>query len=131
MRDRLIPYRRRTAAHTIDGHQWGWNILYTVAILIVLSIKSAFRSYGLLSVGWPGGMLIRFMLGTKNNGAWGDRSWCRRSVIGLDMTSLSRRHATYPDSRLPRPFDDDLTENSRMYDAIDDWTGHQYGIRSR
>ena len=74
------------------------------------------------------GMLIRFMLGTQTNGAWGNQVAQALRSIGIDVASLSRRLATYTDSgMLKTTLDDDLTENSRIYDAID-VDGHQYTV---
>lgn len=43
-------------------------------------------------------MLIRFMLGTQTNGAWGNQVAQALRSIGIDAASLSRRLATYTDS---------------------------------
>ena len=57
---------------TRSGTKWGWNILYTVAVLfVVLSWNSLSGVLVSFAAGRALGMLIRFMLGTQTNGAWG------------------------------------------------------------
>lgn len=114
---------------TRSGTKWGWNILYTVAVLfVVLSWNSLSGVLVSFAAGRALGMLIRFMLGTQTNGAWGNQVAQALRSIGIDVASLSRRLATYTDSgMLKTTLDDDLTENSRIYDAID-VDGHQYTV---
>ena len=114
---------------TRSGTKWGWNILYTVAVLfVVLSWNSLSGVLVSFAAGRALGMLIRFMLGTQTNGAWGNQVAQALRSIGIDVASLSRRLATYTDSgMLKTTLDDDLTENSRIYDAID-VDSHQYTV---
>ena len=114
---------------TRSGTKWGWNILYTVAVLfVVLSWNSLSGVLVSFAVGRALGMLIRFMLGTQTNGLWGNQVAQALRSIGIDVSSLSRRLAAYTDSGvLKTTLDDDLTENSRIYDAVD-MQGRQYTV---
>lgn len=114
---------------TRSGTKWGWNILYTVAVLfVVLSWNSLSGVLVSFAVGRALGMLIRFMLGTQTNGLWGSQVAQALRSIGIDVSLLSRRLATYTDSGvLKTTLDDDLTENSRIYDAVDT-QGRQYTV---
>lgn len=118
--DRVAPVPAPNGAGTI---------LYTVAVLfVVLSWNSLSGVLVSFAAGRALGMLIRFMLGTQTNGAWGNQVAQALRSIGIDVASLSRRLATYTDSgMLKTTLDDDLTENSRIYDAID-VDGHQYTV---
>lgn len=97
-------------------------------LFVVLSWNSLSGVLVSFAAGRALGMLIRFMLGTQTNGAWGNQVAQALRSIGIDVASLSRRLATYTDSgMLKTTLDDDLTENSRIYDAID-VDGHQYTV---
>ena len=114
---------------TRSGAKWGWNILYTVAVLfVVLSWNSLSGVLVSFAVGRTLGMLIRFMLGTQTNGAWGNQVVQALRAIGIDVISLSRRYSNGVESGvLKTTLDDDLTENSRIYDASDS-NGIQYTV---
>lgn len=87
-------------------------------LFVVLSWNSLSGVLVSFAAGRALGMLIRFMLGTQTNGAWGNQVAQALRSIGIDVASLSRRLATYTDSgMLKTTLDDDLTENSRIYDA--------------
>lgn len=109
--------------------KWGWNVLYAVAVLMVVlswnSLAGAIASY---AIGRVIGMLIRFAIGTQNNGAWGSQIAQSLRSIGIDTSLLTRRVAPYVDSGvLKATLDDDLTENSRIYDVVD-YDGKQYTV---
>ena len=118
---------------TRSGTKWGWNILYTVAVLfVVLSWNSLSGVLVSFAAGRALGMLIRFMLGTQTNGAWGNQVAQALRSIGIDVASLSRRLATYTDSgMLKTTLDDDLTENSRTLRRHRRRRPPIHGIRSR
>lgn len=109
------PRRTRSAV------KWGWNVLYTVAVLlVVLSWNSVAGVLVSFAVGRIIGMLIRFAIGTQTNGAWGSQVVQSLRSIGIDVASLSRRLDSGADSgMLQAILDDDLIENSRIYDAVD------------
>ncbi|MEF2871567.1 MAG: lysylphosphatidylglycerol synthase transmembrane domain-containing protein [Bifidobacterium catenulatum] len=109
--------------------KWGWNVLYAVAMLMVVlswnSLAGAIASY---AIGRVIGMLIRFAIGTQNNGAWGTQIEQSLRSIGIDVSLLTRRVAPYVDSGvLKATLDDDLIENSRIYDVVD-YEGTQYTV---
>lgn len=112
------PRRTRTSV------KWGWNILYTVGVIMVmLSWNSASGVLVAFATGRLAGMLIRFAVGTESTGAWGDELVASLRGIGLDPVRLARRggadggpislRATHAEA------DDDLTEGSRLYDMAD------------
>lgn len=109
--------------------KWGWNVLYAVAVLMVVlswnSLAGVIASY---AIGRVIGMLIRFAIGTQNNGAWGSQIAQSLRSIGIDTSLLTRRVAPYVDSGvLKATLDDDLAENSRIYDVVD-YDGKQYTV---
>ena len=109
--------------------KWGWNVLYAAAVLMVVlswnSLAGVIASY---AIGRVIGMLIRFAIGTQNNGAWGSQIAQSLRSIGIDTSLLTRRVAPYVDSGvLKATLDDDLTENSRIYDVVD-YDGKQYTV---
>jgi glycosyltransferase 2 family protein len=107
--------------------KWGWNIILTVAVVFVIvswhSVAGAIVSF---TVGRIIGLLIRFAVGTRNQGLWGMGIVQALKGIGLNLTELSR-HPAAPMAAgvLQAALDDDLIENSRIYEAIDQ-DGAQY-----
>ncbi|NEG88574.1 lysylphosphatidylglycerol synthase transmembrane domain-containing protein [Bifidobacterium aerophilum] len=108
--------------------KWGWNILYTVAaLLVLLSVNSVAGVLVSFAAGRLIGMLLRFTVGTKNQGVWGAELAQTLSGIDLHLVRLSR-HIDSDDpaaggvSRVS--LDDDLVERSRRYDAEDDRGRH-------
>lgn len=101
--------------------KWGWNILYTVAVLlIVLSWHSVAGVLVAFAAGRFVGMLVRFAAGTENKGAWGEQVADALAGIGLNLASLERRRDEGLDEgALGAAPDDDLVEGSRIYDATD------------
>ena len=67
-------------------------------LFVVLSWNSLSGVLVSFAAGRALGMLIRFMLGTQTNGAWGNQVAQALRSIGIDVASLSRRLATYTDS---------------------------------
>ena len=105
--------------------KWGWNVLYAVAVLMVVlswnSLAGVIASY---AIGRVIGMLIRFAIGTQNNGAWGSQIAQSLRSIGIDTSLLTRRVAPYVDSGVLKAT---LDENSRIYDVVD-YDGKQYTV---
>lgn len=110
--------------------KWGWNVLYAVAVLMVVlswnSLAGVIASY---AIGRVIGMLIRFAIGTQNNGAWGSQIAQSLRSIGIDTSLLTRRVAPYVDSGSIEGHagDDPDQENSRIYDVVD-YDGKQYTV---
>lgn len=132
---RLLPdfYAGAAALLTVAGPRrtrsavkWGWNILYIVAaLLIALSVNSVSGVIVSFAAGRLVGMLMRYAIGTKNQGAWGAELVQALAGIGLTVTSLSRRIDAEPShGSLNATLDDDLVEGSRLYDAEDDQGRH-------
>lgn len=106
--------------------KWGWNALYVLAVLlVVLSWNSVPGVLVSFAVGRIVGMTVRFATGTQNKGAWGRQLVQALETIGLEATSLVRRPEAHGESGVLRTtLDDDLAENSRIYDMVD-----RYGRR--
>lgn len=101
--------------------KWSWNTLYAVAVIcIVLSWQSVPGVIVSFSTGRIIGMLLRFGMGTSNTGLWGRQIVLLMKGIGLDLVRLHRRHGCNEETGiLQATLDDDLIENSRIYDAMD------------
>lgn len=116
------PRRTRTAV------KWGWNILVGAAIVLIITSWSSVVGVILaLLVGRIVGLVMRFIIGTQNTGAWGSQIVSALETIGLDATKLTRRNMdeTKP-ALLPLSLEDDLTEHSRLYDL--EANGHTYVV---
>lgn len=101
--------------------KWGWNALYAVAIIMVV-ISSNSVSGVLVSfvLGRVVGMIIRYIAGSQNKGAWGEVIVQAMSSIGINVTALTRVEAQVDLDGQPLPcLDDDLIEASRIYRAED------------
>ncbi|MCI1832751.1 MAG: YbhN family protein [Bifidobacterium sp.] len=101
--------------------RWGWNILYSVGIILVVvswdSVVGLITSY---AIGRLVGMLLRFIIGMQSKGLWGSQIIQTLRGIDCDCVSLIRRKGTNEESGILRAtLDDDLIENSRIYDAVD------------
>ncbi|MBT1161055.1 MULTISPECIES: lysylphosphatidylglycerol synthase transmembrane domain-containing protein [Bifidobacterium] len=108
--------------------KWGWNILYTVAaLLVLLSVNSVAGVLVSFAIGRLIGMLLRFAVGTKNQGVWGEELVQALAGIDLHLVYLSR-HIDSDESvsaaASRSSLDDDLVERSRRYDAQDDRGRH-------
>lgn len=75
-------------------HQMGLERADAVAVLMVVlswnSLAGVIASY---AIGRVIGMLIRFAIGTQNNGAWGSQIAQSLRSIGIDTSLLTRRVA--------------------------------------
>ena len=101
--------------------KWGWNALYAVAvIMIIISSNSVSGVLVSLLLGRIAGMVIRYIVGTQNKGAWGEAVAQAVASIGIDLTELTRVDATLDKDGQPIPcLNDDLIEASRIYRAKD------------
>lgn len=101
---------------------WGWNALFIVSAILLFSSWDSYPA-ALISccVGRTIGTLIRFAKGTSSKGAWGDDIVIALKNIGIDnLTQLTRRTQQADHTGVLRSsLDDDLIENSRLYDATD------------
>ncbi|EIK83028.1 flippase-like domain-containing protein [Gardnerella sp. KA00603] len=101
---------------------WGWNALFIVSAILLFSSWDSYPA-ALISccVGRAIGTLIRFAKGTSSKGAWGDDIVIALKNIGIDnLTQLTRRTQQADHTGVLRSsLDDDLIENSRLYDATD------------
>ncbi|MCI1219985.1 MAG: flippase-like domain-containing protein [Bifidobacterium sp.] len=112
---------------TRSSVKWGWNILYAVAVvLVVVSWHSVSGILVSFSIGRLIGMLLRFAVGTQNKGEWGEQIVQSLRSIGLNVTTLARRQERNDNMGgvLQASLDDDLIENSRIYDAQDESGAH-------
>lgn len=127
----LLPdtYAVLVAFLTISGPKreyrhvkWGWNALFIVSAILLFSSWDTY-SGALISccVGRAIGSLIRFAKGTRSKGAWGDDIVLALKNIGINnLTQLTRRTQQADHTGVLRSsLDDDLIENSRLYDATD------------
>lgn len=127
----LLPdmYAVMVAFLTVSGPKreykyvkWGWNALFIVsAILLFSSWDTCAGALISCCVGRAIGTLIRFAKGTRSKGAWGDDIVLALQNIGIDnLTQLTRRTQQADHTGVLRSsLDDDLIENSRLYDATD------------
>ncbi|WP_183129713.1 lysylphosphatidylglycerol synthase transmembrane domain-containing protein [Bifidobacterium sp. wkB344] len=101
--------------------KWGWNALYVVAIIMVaISSNSASGVLVSLILGRIMGMVVRYLAGTQNKGAWGQGVVQAIASIGIHATSLERQDPSLDSDGQPLPaLDDDLIEASRIYRARD------------
>ena len=77
--------------------------------MVVLSWNSLAGVIASYAIGRVIGMLIRFAIGTQNNGAWGSQIAQSLRSIGIDTSLLTRRVAPYVDSGvLKATLDDDV-----------------------
>lgn len=106
------PRRTRSAV------KWGWNILCIAAvILIICSYSSVTGVVIAILLGRVVGLVVRFIVGTQNTGAWGKQIVAALRTIGLDAARLDRcpgnedaqAYAAAP------TLEDDLVEHSRLY----------------
>ena len=109
--------------------RWGWNTLYIVAAILVIvswhSVPGVLVSFALARVI---GMLIRFAAGSENKGIWGKHLVEALRGVGIDAASLARRiEANNDNAVIQTCVDDDLIENSRIYD-VTDTKGHDYVV---
>lgn len=127
----LLPdmYAVLVAFLTITGPQrehphvrWCWIALCTATPIFTLvswhSLTGVIISWCL---GRTIGTLIRFAQGTRNKGAWGYDIVTALDHIGIhNLVKLSKRTQQADHSGVLRSsLDDDLIENSRLYDAFD------------
>ncbi|MSD90265.1 flippase-like domain-containing protein [Bifidobacterium asteroides] len=101
--------------------KWGWNALYIVAIIMVaISSNSASGVLVSLILGRIMGMVVRYLAGTQNKGAWGQVVVQAIASIGIHAASLERQDPSLDADGQPLPaLDDDLIEASRIYRAQD------------
>ena len=127
----LLPdmYAVMVAFLTVSGPRreykhvkWGWNALFIVSAILIFSAWDTYTG-ALISccLGRAIGTLIRFVKGTRSKGAWGDDIVLALKNIGIDnLTQLTRRTQQADHTGVLRSsLDDDLIENSRLYDATD------------
>ncbi|WP_241218896.1 lysylphosphatidylglycerol synthase transmembrane domain-containing protein [Bifidobacterium dolichotidis] len=109
------PSRARTTV------KWGWSILIATAIIFVITSWSSVTGVIVsILLGRFVGLLIRFIFGTINTGAWGPQIISALRSIGLHPVGLERRAGLNTESGvLLTALDDDLVENSRIYDMYD------------
>ena len=98
--------------------KWGWNILYaTAALMVMLSWHSVSGVLVAFFAGRALGMIIRFAVGTRSTGIWGEELVNALQDIGLDVATLTRNQELHARVRsLNASLDDDLVEGSRIYD---------------
>ncbi|MDF7641001.1 lysylphosphatidylglycerol synthase transmembrane domain-containing protein [Bifidobacterium sp. ESL0784] len=100
--------------------KWGWNILFiAAAVFVIVSWHSVAGTIVSFAIGRIIGLILRFAMGTRTQGLWGSGIVQAVGSIGLKLTKLSRREDDYETAALKSRLDDDLIENSRIYDAKD------------
>lgn len=119
----LVAFLTVSGPHIEYKHvKWGWNALFiSTAIFLFASWHSYAGVIVSYCVGRAIGTLIRFAKGTQSKGAWGDDIVLALQNIGIDnLTQLTRRTQQADHTGVLRSsLDDDLIENSRLYDATD------------
>ncbi|WEV41442.1 lysylphosphatidylglycerol synthase transmembrane domain-containing protein [Bifidobacterium sp. ESL0682] len=101
--------------------KWSWNtLLVAAAVFVIVSWHSVAGVIVSFAVGRIIGLVLRFAMGTRTQGLWGTGVVQAVHSIGLDITELHRRmDADNEPGVLKTRLDDDLIENSRIYDARD------------
>ncbi|MBH9983385.1 lysylphosphatidylglycerol synthase transmembrane domain-containing protein [Bifidobacterium asteroides] len=109
--------------------KWGWNALYIVAIIMVaISSNSASGVLVSLILGRIIGMVVRYLAGTQNKGAWGQGVVQAIASIGIHAVSLERQDSSLDADGQPLPaLADDLIEASRIY-RVHDKDGRTYTV---
>ncbi|MBB2954679.1 uncharacterized protein (TIRG00374 family) [Bifidobacterium commune] len=106
--------------------KWGWNtLLIAAAVFVIVSLHSVAGVIVSFAVGRIIGLVLRFAMGTQTRGLWGTGVIQATHGIGLNITELRRRmDADNEPGVLKTRLDDDLIENSRIYDAKDEHGQH-------
>ncbi|WEV73403.1 lysylphosphatidylglycerol synthase transmembrane domain-containing protein [Bifidobacterium sp. ESL0798] len=100
--------------------KWGWNTLFVAAaIFVIVSWHSVAGTIVSFAVGRVIGLVLRFAMGTRTQGLWGSGIVQAAGNIGLNLTELHRREEADEIGTRKTRLDDDLIENSRIYDAKD------------
>lgn len=101
--------------------KWGWTVLYSVAtLMVILSLTSLPGTLVAIALGRLIGMVLRFAVGSESQGVWGVQLAKTLASIDLKPVSIIRRPEAHADSGMLRTsIDDDLVENSRIYDMTD------------
>ncbi|WEV66427.1 lysylphosphatidylglycerol synthase transmembrane domain-containing protein [Bifidobacterium sp. ESL0764] len=108
--------------------KWGWNTLFiAAAVFVIVSWHSVAGTIVSFAVGRIIGLVLRFAMGTRTQGLWGSGIVQAVGNIGLSLTELHRREEETETGALKSRLDDDLIENSRIYDAKDE-QGERYII---
>ncbi|EFA23294.1 lysylphosphatidylglycerol synthase transmembrane domain-containing protein [Bifidobacterium gallicum] len=109
--------------------KWGWNILIAAGVIFVITSWSSVTGIMLsLLLGRVIGLVLRFAIGSINTGAWGRQIISAVRTIGLNPVQLTRRTSLNTEPGvLVTSLDDDLVENSRIYDMRDQ-DGRHYTV---
>lgn len=132
----LLPdfYAALASFLTVAGHRrtnsavkWGWNVLFGGGVLLVITSWDSLTGVLVsLCIGRVIGCILRFALGTQSTGAWGMQVVHALRSIGIQPHEL-RRHLHEDDLALAVTLEDDLVENSHIYDCCD-INNHKYII---
>lgn len=100
--------------------KWGWNTLFVAAaIFVIVSWHSVAGTIVSFAIGRIIGLVLRFAMGTRTQGLWGSGIVGAVNSIGLNLTELHRYKDNNETGAFKSRLDDDLIENSRIYDAKD------------
>ncbi|MBW3087144.1 flippase-like domain-containing protein [Bifidobacterium sp. 82T24] len=116
----LAAFLTSAGPHRLRGTvKWGWNTIVSLAVLLAaISVDPIAGIVVALASGRLIGLLVRFVMGTQNKGAWGMQIVQALSSIGLETSSLIRREGIHGPAGAKQPsLVDDLAPLSRIYKA--------------
>lgn len=116
----LTAFLTAAGPHRLRGTvKWGWNTLIVTAVLfVVVSVDSISGVMLTMAMGRLVGLVVRFLFGTQNKGAWGMQIVQALSGVGLTVTRFTRREGAHGPVGDKRPsLLDDRSPLSRIYDA--------------
>ncbi|RYQ45506.1 lysylphosphatidylglycerol synthase transmembrane domain-containing protein [Bifidobacterium pseudolongum] len=107
---------------TRSSIKWGWNILIIGAVLLIISSWNSVTGVIVsICIGRVVGLCARFAIGTQSTGIWGMQVVHALQSIGLHPRELRRRHLDEAaDHVLYATLEDDMVENSRIYELRDE-----------
>lgn len=107
---------------TRSSIKWGWNSLIIGAVLLIISSWNSVTGVIVsICIGRVVGLCARFAIGTQSTGIWGMQVVHALQSIGLHPRELRRRHLDEAaDHVLYATLEDDMVENSRIYELRDE-----------
>jgi uncharacterized protein (TIRG00374 family) len=99
--------------------RWAWNVFAVLIALELITSSITIPAAGVaLLIGNFVGLLIRFAIGSPNQGIWGSQLASALEQVGVHPEKMSRR-TDVSESNPGLSFSDDLTELSRIYHVRD------------
>lgn len=100
--------------------RWAWNVFAVLVAIELITSSITIPAAGVaLLIGSFVGLLIRFAIGSPNQGIWGSHLASALEQVGIHSVKMSRR-TDVSESNPGLSFSDDLTELSRIYHVRND-----------